>query len=205
MLVSRKRTRIFYGFFSSIFDAINPIFYTNHMRRRLIDAARISDGDLVLDVGAGTAYTTVAAAQRCNCTVIGGDLSPEMLRRGVVRSRQMGVSIPLVLSDAHHLPFKSDTFDALISAGVIEYWRDPVAVLREMREVAKYGGRVVVLGPRDPTTPLLRQLASLLMRFVGRDELVAFFHRAGLREVKAVTVGPRVLMSKLAVICCGFR
>ncbi|MFQ6085937.1 MAG: methyltransferase domain-containing protein [Candidatus Bathyarchaeia archaeon] len=205
MLVERRRSRLFYRYFSAVFDSINPFFYNDRMRRILLDRARISKGDLILDIGSGTAYTTLAASKRSEAMVVGIDLSPEMLKRA--RRKSEGVDPPplLALSNAYHLPFRSSVFEAVISAGAIEYWRETRPIFAGMRRVMRRGGRLSILGPREPTTPILRQLSSMLLRFVVEDQIVSLLRDAGFREVESVSVGPRMVMEKLAVVCSGLK
>jgi ubiquinone/menaquinone biosynthesis C-methylase UbiE len=64
----------------------------------------------------------------------GGDISPLMLGQAV--SLFGG---DLVNADAHYMPFKDQTFDALAFITTFEYYRDPVAVIREAARVARHG------------------------------------------------------------------
>jgi ubiquinone/menaquinone biosynthesis C-methylase UbiE len=54
VLRNQRRTRIFYGFVSLIYDRLNPHIYTHRMKRVLISE---TEGEKILDVGVGTAYT----------------------------------------------------------------------------------------------------------------------------------------------------
>lgn len=52
-----------------------------------------------------------------------------------------------VVADGHLLPFKDDTFDAVISEAVLEHVRSPNLVVAEMYRVLKPGGVVCVAVP----------------------------------------------------------
>lgn len=75
----------------------------------------------------------------------GADISPFMLGQGVHLFKG-----DLVLADAHHMPFKDHTFDLLAFITTFEYYRDPVAVIREAVRVAKYG---IVFGMMNRNSP----------------------------------------------------
>jgi ubiquinone/menaquinone biosynthesis C-methylase UbiE len=75
----------------------------------------------------------------------GADISPFMLGQGVHLFEG-----DLVLADAHHMPFKNHTFDALAFITTFEYYKDPVKVIREATRVAKYG---VVFGMMNRNSP----------------------------------------------------
>ena len=69
--------------------------------------------------------------------------------------------LPLVQSQAEHIPFIDESFDLVVSIWVLEHLRDPETVLREVRRVLKPGGHFVFLTP-NLKHPLLR------MNLIGR-------------------------------------
>lgn len=75
----------------------------------------------------------------------GGDISPFMLAQGVHL-----FDGDLVMADAHYMPFKDHTFDAVAFITTFEYYCDPVQVLREAARVGKYG---IVFGMMNRNSP----------------------------------------------------
>lgn len=109
---------------------------------------------LVLDLGCGTG-TAGASLRKDGCKVIGADLSLACLE--VARRRLDAV----VRVDANHLPFRDETFDALVSRGCLHHLDDADRGLAEARRVVKTGGCVVFSDPREwawlePIKQLLR-------------------------------------------------
>ncbi|MBD2088488.1 methyltransferase domain-containing protein [Microcoleus sp. FACHB-1515] len=49
-----------------------------------------------------------------------------------------------VVGDAHHLPFKDETFDAVVAMNVFEHLYNPEQAAAEIRRVLKPGGRAVI-------------------------------------------------------------
>lgn len=47
-----------------------------------------------------------------------------------------------IVCDIHHLPFKDNSIDAIMSVAVLEHVREPAVVLKELHRVLKPGGRV---------------------------------------------------------------
>lgn len=89
----------------------------------------------------------------------GGDLSPFMLGQGVHL-----FSGDLVLADSHHMPFRDNAFDAMAFITTFEYYRDPVAVIREAARVAKHG---IVFGMMNRnTTKFIRRRVQ---QFFGKN------------------------------------
>jgi demethylmenaquinone methyltransferase/2-methoxy-6-polyprenyl-1,4-benzoquinol methylase len=200
LLEDKKKARIFYRYFSKIYNGVNPIFYSNEMRKIVVDMAEVSDGDYVVEIGCGTGFTTAEIAARVGeQNVVGVDLTPEQMKKAIGR-------FPLakfIRGDAENLPLKSSTFDAAISAGSIEYWPNPQKGIEEMVRVTKSGGRVVVLAPRKPDNPIVRRFAESIMLFPSTQQCAAWFIKAGLNDIRYVEVGPYSFLSKLAVIISG--
>jgi demethylmenaquinone methyltransferase/2-methoxy-6-polyprenyl-1,4-benzoquinol methylase len=200
ILEDKKRARIFYKYFSKIYDRVNPIFYSNEMRKTVVDMAGIEDGDYVVKVGCGTGFTTEEIVSRVGeQNVVAVDLTPEQMRKAIAKFP----SVNFLRGDAENLPFKDNTFDAAVSAGSIEYWPNPQKGIAEMARVTKSGGRVVILAPRKPSNPLVRKFAESIMLFPSTQQCVLWFTKAGLEDIRYVEMGPYSFWSKLVVIISG--
>ena len=69
------------------------------------------------------------------------------LARGVIRvDRDFGQPAE-VLSDAHRLPFRAGSLDAVVATGLLEHVRDPEEVLREIRRGLREEGTVYIEVP----------------------------------------------------------
>ena len=196
-LEDKKRARIFYKYFSKIYDYVNPIFYSKEMRKIVVDMAKIARGDLVLEVGCGTGFTTEEIVKRVGEeNVYAVDLTPEQMEKAVNRFK----NVNFVRGDAENLPFKDNVFDAAISAGSIEYWPNPQKGIEEMARVTKKGGRVVILAPRKPDNRVVRKFAESIMLFPSTQQCVLWMEKAGLIDIRFVETGPYRFWSKLVVI-----
>ncbi len=199
ILQDKRRARFFYKYFSKIYDYINPIFYSKQMRELVVNVAEIKKGDLVLEVGCGTGYTTEEIVRVVGEeNVVGVDLTPEQLEKAVKK-----LNCNFLLGDAENLPFKDNIFDAAISAGSIEYWPNPLRGIEEMVRVTKSGGKVVILAPRKPDNPIVRKFAESIMLFPSTQQCVAWFLKAGLEDIRYYEIGPYPFWSKLAVVVAG--
>ncbi len=120
-------------------------------RRRTRQALELSTGELVLDLAAGTAVSTVELA-RSGAYAVGCDFSLGMLQAG--RARRERRRVPLVAGDALHLPFVRNVADV-------------DQALREMARVVRPGGRLVVCEFSQPTfRPFRKVYLNYLMRTV---------------------------------------
>lgn len=97
----------------------------------------------IADVGCGPAiYSEELLARGLEVTAV--DLSPEMLASAQARLGEKAAQINWVNAQIEELPFENDTYDNLISIGVIAYASDAGCALRELARVLKPGGLLVM-------------------------------------------------------------
>jgi demethylmenaquinone methyltransferase / 2-methoxy-6-polyprenyl-1,4-benzoquinol methylase len=112
----------------------------------------------ILDVATGTAGVAIQLASRTAGSVVGADLTVEMLRRGRVRLAARGLAkrVPLAAGRAEQLPFPDASFDALTFTYLLRYVDDPAATLQELGRVVKPGGTMASLDFLAPPRPFWR-------------------------------------------------
>ncbi len=96
----------------------------------LREVGRLSSGERILDLGAGTGRYARLLAEFAR--VVALDLSPDML----VRTRGKG-TFDRVRADAHRLPFRGGAFDATVVVMVLHQISDYPDVLREAARVSR--------------------------------------------------------------------
>ncbi len=113
-------------------------------------------GPLILDVASGTAGVAIELAKRTGGTVVGVDLTEQMLRRGAanVAASPAAGRIVLVGGQAERLPFADAAFDALAFSYLLRYVTDPQATLAELGRVVKPGGVMASLEFCVPAGPV---------------------------------------------------
>lgn len=187
-LVDKRRAMVFYSVFSKVYDVLNVFFYTDTMRNDVAELANIRQGSRVLDVGCGTGYTTEAVLKRLELGEVNGiDLTPQQLRKAARKLKPEEVALNLSRGDAENLPFKDETFDAVVSVGALEYFPHPKRAVQEMARVVKPGGRVVVGGPEFEW---FRKISLDRMLYTpSAKEVEGFFYQAKLRDVECVLTG----------------
>ena len=116
-------------------------------RRAMISRISPVPGQAVLDVASGTAGVALQIAARTGASVVGVDLTEQMLRQGQRNVAGAGLSdrIRLTAGRAEQLPFADATFDALTFTYLLRYVLDPQATLSELARVVKPGGQVASL------------------------------------------------------------
>jgi SAM-dependent methyltransferase len=104
-------------------------------------------GGSALDAGCGTARALplMRAAVGAAGTVVGVDLTPDMLREAVALGRDRDGA--LVEGDGERLPLRAAAFDGVLAAGLVHHLPDPAAGLRELARVTRAGGRLALFHP----------------------------------------------------------
>src|SRR5438034_4880482 len=108
---------------------------------------RLALGERVLDLGSGAGTDSLVAAQMVGERghVTGIDMSPPMLAKARAAAAEMGAAtVEFVESEAERLPFPDESFDVVISNGVIDLIPDKDAVFAEIFRVLTPGGRIQV-------------------------------------------------------------
>ncbi len=108
-------------------------------------APQLDPGLSLLDLGCGPGTITVEFADRlAPGRVVGLDAAAEVIAKASGDFARD--NLEFVVGDAYALPFDDNTFDIVHAHQTLQHVADPVAVLREMRRVAKPGG---VVAARD--------------------------------------------------------
>jgi arsenite methyltransferase len=105
----------------------------------------IGPGERVLDIGSGAGTDSLVAAQMVGPegSVTGIDMTPEMLEKSQAAAAEMGLeNVAFLEADGERLPFDEDSFDVVISNGVIDLIPDKDAVFSEIFRVLRPGGRI---------------------------------------------------------------
>ncbi|WP_371656022.1 MULTISPECIES: class I SAM-dependent methyltransferase [unclassified Streptomyces] len=107
----------------------------------------LRSGAVVLDAGCGTgrALPPLRDAVGPGGTVLGLDLTPEMLEAAVRAGR--GRAGWLALGDVTRLPLRAGGLDAVFGAGLISHLPEPEANLRELARVVRPGGQLALFHP----------------------------------------------------------
>jgi arsenite methyltransferase len=107
----------------------------------------LEPGEVVLDVGSGAGSDSLVAAQMVgpDGRVTGVDMTPEMLAKAKAAAVEMkATNVEFVAGEAEGLPFKDESFDVVISNGVIDLIPDKEAVFSEIHRVLRPGGRIQI-------------------------------------------------------------
>jgi SAM-dependent methyltransferase len=108
---------------------------------------RLAPGERVLDLGSGAGTDSLVAAQMVGEQghVTGIDMTEEMLTKARAAASELGATnVEFVEGEAERLPFPDESFDVVISNGVIDLIPDKDAVFSELFRVLAPGGRMQI-------------------------------------------------------------
>lgn len=111
--------------------------FARPVQNALIDAARITPGSRVLDVGCGTGEF-LARLREVGADAVGVDPAAGM--RAVASAKGFDVR----RGDAEDLPFADASFDVVTAVNAVQFADDITAALREFARVLSPGGRIAL-------------------------------------------------------------
>ena len=126
----------------------------------------IRPGEVVVDVGSGAGFDSLVASRMVGATgsVIGVDMTPEMLRKARRNAKRIEASNATFRKGlAEKIPVPDGSADAVISNGVINLVPDKEAALKEIFRVLKPGGRLYLadIMVHKPVPDAARQVIDL--------------------------------------------
>jgi ubiquinone/menaquinone biosynthesis C-methylase UbiE len=199
----------------------SPIFYDftvwlallgkeHAFRDKVLQLARIANGETVLDVGCGTGALAIATKRRVGPAgaVYGVDASPEMLVRAEKKARKAGIEVFFKNGLAESLPFPDAQFNVVLSTVMLHHLPQKARLqcAKEIRRVLKPDGRVLAVDFEG----FSNEKRTFLSHFhrphghVSVRDIVALLGDAGLRTIESGSVGIRDLQFVLAKPgCCA--
>jgi ubiquinone/menaquinone biosynthesis C-methylase UbiE len=96
----------------------------------------------ILDIGCGIGGPAVVLAEKYGANVVGIDIEPEVVSRAQRRAKDLGIDsrCEFLLVEPGPMPFPDESFDVVLSSGVIMQIEDKQKVFEESLRVLKPGG-----------------------------------------------------------------
>lgn len=152
----------------------------NEGNRELLESAlqvaAPAPGARILDVGFGGGYTLGRLAPLVHPERVAGvEISAAMLWAARARC---GDACDLVLADAAALPYRSSSFDIVLSVNTIYFWPDPGRVFAEANRVLKPGAQMI-LGYRSRAALRISPLTWFGFRLYDDRRVEKLFGESG--------------------------
>ncbi len=160
-----------------------------------VSIASLNPGETVLDLGSGGGIDCFLAARQVGeaGTVIGVDMTPEMIARANASKDRMGLTnVEFRQGQIEALPVDDESIDVILSNCVINLSPDKRAVFREAFRVLKPGGRLSVSDiVTEGTLPVHRGIdltdwAACVAGAIDVEDYLQLLREAGFVDVKAV-------------------
>jgi len=116
----------------------------------------IPEGAETLEIGCGTGKITAQAAKCRSSRAVGIDVLPQSVEYARSLANHMEVTANFVLASGFLIPFSAESFDVVLSEGVIEHFSDAETdrMVVEHARVCRRGGHVLVAVPNLLNLPL---------------------------------------------------
>lgn len=136
-------------------------------RQNIFNRLIADDCTSILEAGCGSAIDLSNIQNKNSPKRYGLDYSFNAVRLNKKIYEKIG-KFNFICGDLLALPFKSNSFDLVFNAGVIEHFEDPLIPLREMIRVTKKGGYIVVIVPNTfSLIVLMKHMLNILNKISG--------------------------------------
>lgn len=171
--------------------AFETHYATRHMftwQNQLILTA-LGQCEDILEIGAGIGNFLVDAVTNIR-KVHATEVSYETAR---LAQRRASSITSMILTPAEHLPFSSDSFDAVVARGVLHHLENPMLGIQEIYRVIRPGGRLVIFEGNPAST--YRKWMLEIADWIGIKHEVSQYQHLYPDEI-------RYLLSKFCNIQC---
>jgi ubiquinone/menaquinone biosynthesis C-methylase UbiE len=172
--------------------------WTKSLREYIYRRIKLDTAQDVLEVGCGTGVIAASLKSQTTTHVFGVDINPLYL----TIAAQTAPSLLRTLSDAHHLPFPTSSFDISLCHFLLLWVNNPSIVIQEMARVTRRGGIVMALAEPDyggridypPQLEILGKWQTDSLHQQGADPYIgrrlrSIFAEAGLTNIETGVIG----------------
>lgn len=173
------------------------------MRDLILRAARLTEGETVLDIGCGTGAQAILAKARVGPqgVVLGVDPSDAMVTRAREKAKRAKADVEFRVGAAQAIPAMDGKLDVVLSTLMMHHVPRAArtAIALEIKRVLKPGGRVLAVDFAKPASRKRTFIDRLHKHgFTKPEELTGIFDAAGFTTIEARPLGYRNLHFILA-------
>ena len=166
---------------ASNWDKMQDTFFSNKVREVAFETAKVRQGLIAADIGAGTGFITEELLKH-KVKVIAIDQSAEMIEE--MKKRFCCCEIDYRTGDAEKLPVKNEEVDYVFANMYLHHVEDPPTAIKEMVRILRPGGKIVITDADEHNYEFLR--TEQHDRWLGfkRSDLIKWYKDAGLKNIK---------------------
>lgn len=138
------------GPLASLYEKATRLVIKSYYTRVAEEILSAFNKGLFLDLGTGPGYLPLEMVKRSpELRIIGVDLSRALVRMARANALRTGCAgrVHFEVGNAANLRFRSESFDWVVSTGMLHVLRDPASVLRECWRVLKPGQEAWIYDP----------------------------------------------------------
>lgn len=189
---------MFWDQVSGLYDFFETV-YNGKVYRGLGErvAAEIGLNDTVLECACGTGAISRYIAPKCK-KLIATDFSVGMLQQARKNCRNYS-NVKIRRADMTHIKCRDKRFDVVVAGNVIHLLEDPFAAVKELEQVCRPGGKIIVptyinasAGVNKKAVQLLTLAGANFKRQFDMDSYRKFFEDAGYENVTYDIVSGRM-------------
>ena len=181
--------------------AVDSLFRTRTLNRRnSVIAGLVDEGASCFELGCGSGRTAVAIASERSARVHGIDIAAPMIGLANRLAREAGVGERCRFEAADFGSFRpSERYDTFVAVGVLDYFDDPLPMLRRAAEEFAPGGSIVLSWPGKRMLLNIARRAWLSTKhvpvtFYDDRDIAGLAEAVGGRVVRTVKTGLAPLM-----------
>src|SRR3989338_6407466 len=166
--------------------------YDKYLFRWFMKRAQQKSIDLIdkmnfsaLEVGCGTGEGLLMLKEKTNGTIVGIDISEEMLKRAKEKLNKRNIN--LKKANVESIPYNDETFDVVMSTESFHHYVNPKRAINEMKRVLKKGGDLIITDANfylPLFNKIMEKIEPGIVHIYNKKEMKKIFIQAGLKNIK---------------------
>jgi len=171
------------------------------LAKKLLEFVRFDDRTDFLEIGCGNGVVSKYMAKTYMGSVTATDIDSKQIDANILAATKLS-NLTFKIADAVNLPFKDESFDVIISFGVLHHIDGWQKALSEIKRVLKPGGYLVyaeVIYPESISGMDKMSRFSFGLEAIDIDEVQDFFDTNGFEEIHSLLENSLVCQNYEAV------
>lgn len=176
-----EKNKNFFDRWTKSYDAGLFQFWMRRFYLPILKEVMLTKKTSLLDISCGTGELLQHLQGKAELQ--GLDISEEMLKKARAK---LPKEITLHKADVHHLPFKDNHFDYVVTTEAFHHYYSQELALQEMARVTKKGGKVIVSDINfflKPIHWLFEKIEPGCVKINSRKEMRRLFEKIGLKHI----------------------